>query len=103
LNAGLYRSGTNFGNASMVYWAGADWQGITNGTTAPMTINPGGTFWTAYDGFESVSSNITVASGGTLMIDTGGGNNGVYTERPRHCPCNGGLKRQRLFGRPLGI
>ncbi len=75
--AGLYQSGTSFGNAAAVTWTNGDWQGITNGTTAPQIINAGGTYWTAYGG-NTTNMSVTVNSGGTLELDTGGGNTCVY-------------------------
>ncbi len=78
---GLYASGASLGGATAINFTNGAWalNGANNvGATYPITINAGGTYWTAFSSY-SVASPITLNSGGTLQLDSGGGNADVYS------------------------
>ena len=69
------------GGAAAINFTNGVWAlngGSNVGATHPITINAGGTYWTAF-GSYSIASPITLNSGGTLQLDSGGGNADVYS------------------------
>jgi autotransporter-associated beta strand protein len=67
--------GGTIGGASALNFTNGSWRGYAAGTSSPITINAGATF---FDWAGSMNSNITINSGGTLTLGTGGGNQNVY-------------------------